>query len=93
MNSPPDLKSRVMKFLADDVAPLLQMDGGYIELVDVQDGIAQVRLHGSCGACPTSILAVIMGMEQELRRRIPEIEYLEVVPNSTDTSIGEFGDS
>jgi Fe-S cluster biogenesis protein NfuA len=33
-----------------------------------------------CGGCPSSIMAVIMGMEQELRRHISEVEYLEVVP-------------
>jgi Fe-S cluster biogenesis protein NfuA len=79
MNPPDDLKSRVAKFLADDVSSFLQMEGGHFELVDIQDGVARVRLRGSCGACPTSIMAVIMGIEQELRRRVPEIKYLEVV--------------
>jgi Fe-S cluster biogenesis protein NfuA len=56
------------------------MDGGQIELIDFEEGVVRLRLKGSCGACPTSIMAVILGMEEELRRRIPEIEYLELVP-------------
>ena len=40
----------------------------------------QVRLHGACGNCPSSIYATIMGIEEELRRRVPEVEYLEAVP-------------
>jgi Fe-S cluster biogenesis protein NfuA len=33
-----------------------------------------------CGTCPSSIMAAIMGIEQELRQRLPEVEYLEAVP-------------
>jgi Fe-S cluster biogenesis protein NfuA len=80
MNYPEDLNHRVAKVLTEEIAPLLQMDGGQIELIDFEEGVVRLRLKGSCGACPTSIMAVILGMEEELRRRIPEIEYLELVP-------------
>jgi Fe-S cluster biogenesis protein NfuA len=80
MNYPDDLNHRVTKVLTEEIAPLLQMDGGQIELIDFEEGVVRLRLKGSCGACPTSIMAVILGMEEELRRRIPEIEYLELVP-------------
>jgi Fe-S cluster biogenesis protein NfuA len=80
MNYPDDLNHRVAKVLTEEIAPLLQMDGGQIELIDFEEGVVRLRLKGSCGACPTSIMAVILGMEEELRRRIPEIEYLELVP-------------
>jgi riboflavin kinase/FMN adenylyltransferase len=76
----PDLKSRMARFLMEEVAPVLQMDGGNIQLLDIQNGVARVRIQGGCGGCPSSIMTVIMGMEEEMRRRIPEIEYLEVVP-------------
>jgi Fe-S cluster biogenesis protein NfuA len=39
-----------------------------------------VRLGGVCTGCPSTIMAVVMGLEQELRQRIPEVEYLEAVP-------------
>jgi Fe-S cluster biogenesis protein NfuA len=76
MIPPDDLKSCVTNFLTEEVAPLLQMAEGNIELIDVQDRIARIRLHGGCDGCPTSVMAVIMGIE--LRRRFPEIEYLQL---------------
>jgi Fe-S cluster biogenesis protein NfuA len=74
------LKQRVERVVAEEVAPLLQMDGGSVEVLDVTDGIVQVRLHGACLSCPSSIQAVILGLEDELRRRVPEVAYLEAVP-------------
>lgn len=74
-----DLRQRVARVVAEEVAPLLGMDGGGIEVAAVEQGVVQVRLHGTCGCCPGSIQAVIMGMEEELRRRVPEVEYLEVI--------------
>jgi len=75
-----ELRSRVTRFLIEEVAPVLQMDGQNIELLDIHNGVARVRIQGGCDGCPSSIMAIIMGLEQELRRRIPQIEYLEVVP-------------
>ena len=75
-----DLQRRVEQVVRDEVAPLLEMDGAGIEIVSVADGVVQVRLNGSCGCCPGSVHAVVMGIEQELRRRVPEVEYLEAVP-------------
>jgi Fe-S cluster biogenesis protein NfuA len=80
MNPPDDLKSRVAQVLAEEVAPFLKIDGSQIELLDIQDGVARIRLHGSGDSCPTTIVAVIMGIEEELRRRFFEIEYLGVIP-------------
>jgi len=75
-----DLNDRVTRFLREDVAPVLQMDGRDIHLLEIHDGVAKVRIQGGCDGCPSSIMAIIMGLEQELRREIPEIEYLEIVP-------------
>lgn len=74
-----ELQQRVAKVVADEIAPLLQMDDNSIEVVGVEDGVVQVRLNGGCGCCPGSVQAVIMGIEDELRRRVPEVEYLEAV--------------
>jgi Fe-S cluster biogenesis protein NfuA len=74
------MKERVARIMAEEVAPLLQMDGGDIEILAVEDGVVQVRLHGVGGCCPSTVQAVIMGIEEELRRRVPEVEYLEAVP-------------
>jgi len=76
---PTDLHERVAKVLAENVAPALQMDGGSIELIEVAGGVARVRLLGVCNGCPSTIMAVMMGIEEELRRRVPEVEYTEPV--------------
>jgi Fe-S cluster biogenesis protein NfuA len=75
----PDWKGRLEKVLAEEVGPALQLDGAAIELVDFSDGVLQLRLGNVCASCPSTIMVVIMGLEQELRQRFPEIEYLEAV--------------
>jgi Fe-S cluster biogenesis protein NfuA len=77
---PDDLKGQVTRVLADEVGPALQMDGAAIEVVDVADGVARVRLKGICSGCPSTIMTLIMGIEQELHQRVPQVEYLEAVP-------------
>lgn len=74
------LKERVARILIDEVAPALHLDASGIEVLEVSDGVAQVRLGGACAGCPASLMTLINGIEQELRQRIPEIEYLEAVP-------------
>ena len=74
-----DLKERVAKVLTDEVAPALAMDGVQAELVDVTDGVARLRLHGGCLTCPGTLVSVIHGIEQELHRRLPEVENVEFV--------------
>ncbi|HXG10090.1 MAG TPA: NifU family protein [Gemmataceae bacterium] len=69
-----------MRFLKEEIAPALYLDADAIEVVDVRDGVVQVRLGGACGGCPSTIMTVIMGIEQELRRRVPGVEYLEALP-------------
>lgn len=75
-----DLKSRVHRVLIEEVAPALQLDPAGIEVCDIQDGIVQLRLGSICSGCPSSIMAIVFGIEQELRQRVPEVEYLEVLP-------------
>ncbi len=75
-----DLKSRVEAILRREIAPALELDGTAIEVLDVTDGVARLRFNGACSGCPATIWTIINGIEQELRQRIPEIEYLEAVP-------------
>ena len=75
-----DLRDRVIDVLAAEIGPALQLDGGDIEVIDVSEGIVRLRLHGTCSGCPSAIMAVIMGIEQELRKRLPEVGYVEAMP-------------
>ena len=73
-----ELKTRVQQVLAEQVGPALAIDGASIEVVNVSGGEVQVRLGGACSACPSSLMTIIMGIEQELRKHLPEVQYLEV---------------
>lgn len=75
-----ELKDRVEQVLADEIGPDLDLDGSAVEVLGVDGGVVQVRLTNVCAGCPSTLMTLIMGLEQELRKRIPEIEYLEAVP-------------
>ena len=61
------------------IRPAVQADGGDIELVDVLDGgVVHIRFHGACHGCPSAGMTLQMGIERNLRERIPEVT--EVVP-------------
>ena len=62
-----DLKARVETVLRAEVAPALELDGAAIEVIEVIDGVARVRLNGACAGCPATIWTLINGIEQELR--------------------------
>ena len=59
------------------IRPLLQADGGDVELVDVRDGIVTVRLQGACAGCPMSQMTLKNGIEKILKKEIPEIVAVE----------------
>jgi Fe-S cluster biogenesis protein NfuA len=75
-----DLRTRVEHALKAEIAPALALDGNGIEVLGVSDGIAQVRLTGACAGCPATIMTVITWLEDQLRKCVPEVEVLEVVP-------------
>lgn len=80
MSNTSDLAERLRRVLVEEVGPALQLDGAAIEVLDVTDGVARVRLGGVCAGCPSTIMTIVAGLEAELRSRLPEIEYLEAVP-------------
>ncbi|HNT28205.1 MAG TPA: NifU family protein [bacterium] len=68
-----DWKKKVPEVL-EKVRPMLQRDGGDVELIGVgDDGVVQVRLKGACHGCPMSQMTLKMGVEFELKRNIPEV--------------------
>lgn len=73
-----DLKDRVGEVL-DQLRPALQRDGGDVELVDVVDGVVQVRLQGACRGCPMSQMTLSFGIERMLKAKIPEVVAVQPV--------------
>ncbi len=72
------MKDRVKKAL-EMVRPMLQQDGGDIELVDVDEdkGIVKVNLTGACKGCPISQMTLKAGIERYLQSEIPEVNSVE----------------
>ena len=74
-----NLKERVEQALGT-VRPLLQRDGGDVELVDVsEEGLVSVRLAGACRGCPGAQMTLRLGIERVLKEQVPEIAGVEAV--------------
>jgi Fe-S cluster biogenesis protein NfuA len=63
----------------DRLRPIIQADGGDVEVIDVQDNKARVRLTGNCVGCPSAQITLHLGIELALKEEIPEFEQLLVV--------------
>ena len=72
------VESRVKKAL-EQVRPQLQADGGDIEYVGFDNGIVEVKLKGSCSGCPMSAMTLQWGVENFLKKQIPEVKKVESV--------------
>ncbi|MDG6223618.1 MAG: NifU family protein [Candidatus Bathyarchaeota archaeon] len=72
------MKEQVAQCL-EEVRPQLQADGGDIELVDVEKGTVKVKLKGACNGCPMSAMTMQWGVENCIKKRVPEIKKVEVV--------------
>jgi Fe-S cluster biogenesis protein NfuA len=59
----------------DYIRPLLQADGGDIELVEADEptGKVSVRLQGACSGCPSAAMTLKMGVERRLKQRVPAV--------------------
>ena len=65
----------------DEIRPMLQADGGDIELVDVNEetGVVSVRLQGACKGCPGAQMTLKMGVERKLKEVVPGVTSVEAV--------------
>jgi Fe-S cluster biogenesis protein NfuA len=62
----------------------LEADGGNVSIEEITtDNVVRLRLLGSCGSCPMSIMTLKAGIEQAIKRSVPEIESIEAI-NLTD---------
>ncbi len=69
-----EMREQVEQVL-ETIRPSLQMDGGDVELVDVdEDGVVSVRLKGACGSCPMSTMTLKMGIEKSLMEKVPGVK-------------------
>jgi Fe-S cluster biogenesis protein NfuA len=77
---PDDIETRVLRGI-EKVRPYLKSHGGDVELAAVRDGIVHLRLHGSCGSCPSSSVTLKNAVEDALFEVAPDI--LQIVSEDT----------
>ena len=60
--------------------PYLKTDGGNIEVVEITDSmVLKLKLLGNCEDCPMSEMTMTAGVEEAIRRSVPEIQKVEAV--------------
>lgn len=67
-------EKKVLKAL-DKIRPYLQADGGDIDLIEISDDLTvKVKMTGACDGCPFSIQTMKAGVEQAIRKEMPEVK-------------------
>lgn len=68
------MKELIIKSL-DKIRPMLQRDGGDVELVDVSsNGIVSVKMQGACGNCPGAMMTIKGVIEARLKEEVPGVK-------------------
>jgi Fe-S cluster biogenesis protein NfuA len=74
-----DLLNRIEASL-DNIRPYLEADGGNVRILDItKDHILQLEFLGNCGSCRMSTMTFKAGVEEAVRKAVPEILSIEVV--------------
>ena len=68
----------------DTIRPYLETDGGNVSVEEISpEGVVKLKLLGACGSCPMSIMTLKAGIEEAIKKAVPEITAVEAV-NLTD---------
>ncbi|MCY7350752.1 MAG: NifU family protein [Cytophagaceae bacterium] len=74
-----DLRTRVEAAL-NSIRPYLEADGGNVQVLEITaDHVARLELIGACGTCSMSAMTFKGGIEDAIRRAVPEILRVEAV--------------
>lgn len=70
---------KINEILDEKVRPALMGDGGYLEVLGLQDHTLSIRYQGACGSCPSSLTGTLMAIESMLKQEVdPELEVIAV---------------
>ena len=72
------MQEKVKSALAK-IRPMLERDGGNVELVEVDGTIVKVRLTGACHGCPMSQMTLKAGIERIVKQEVPEVTEVVAV--------------
>jgi len=68
----------------DTIRPYLEADGGNVSVEEITpEGVVKLKLLGSCGSCPMSIMTLKAGIEQAIKKAVPDVTAIEAI-NLTD---------
>jgi len=82
-----NLTERVEQAL-DSMRPFLKKDGGDVAIEEItEDNIVRLRLLGACASCSMSIMTFKAGLEQAIKKAVPEIVAVEAI------NLSDFSDS
>ncbi|UII23731.1 NifU family protein [Fulvivirga ligni] len=64
----------------DNIRPYLKTDGGNVKVLEVsEDLVVKLELLGACGSCPMSTMTLRAGVEEAIRKAVPEVKSVEAV--------------
>jgi len=64
----------------DSIRPYLEADGGNVSVEEITpEKVVRLKLLGSCGSCPMSIMTLKAGIEQAIQKAVPEITGIEAI--------------
>jgi Fe-S cluster biogenesis protein NfuA len=59
----------------DKIRPYLNADGGDVSLISISDDlVVKVKFSGACDGCPYSVMTLKAGVEEAIRKELPEIK-------------------
>lgn len=70
----PEINKRIKQILDEYIKPAVEGDGGAISFLSFENGIVTVQLQGACSGCPSSSMTLKAGIENLLKRMIPEVQ-------------------
>jgi Fe-S cluster biogenesis protein NfuA len=74
-----DLTQRVEASL-DSIRPYLEADGGNVKITQItSDNVVRLEFVGACGTCPMSTMTFKAGVEEAIKKAVPEITRIEVI--------------
>jgi Fe-S cluster biogenesis protein NfuA len=79
METSSELFTRVEKAL-NSIRPYLEADGGNVKIIGISDqNVVRLELMGACGSCPMSTMTMKAGIEEAIKRAVPEISSVEAI--------------
>lgn len=74
-----EITSRIEASL-DTIRPYLEADGGNVRILELTaDSVLKLEFLGNCGSCPMSTMTFKAGVEEAIKRTVPEVKSIQVV--------------